>query len=158
MIQILVRAYRHLAITQLGIAVVAFASCATVIYALNWKKPNSMGVPWTMFAFAGPVPESWVREIGEMRPVNSLILSGSAYREESQRVNFREASLSLITTVIVRMQLPILYSFFSLQAQYSVPFTLAQGSSPSRRQRRGPSGSYQVSYVRRQDGLLFLPV
>jgi hypothetical protein len=38
-IQILIRAARHLAISQLEITVVAFASCAVAMYGLNWYKP-----------------------------------------------------------------------------------------------------------------------
>ena len=36
-IQILIRATRHLAVSQLEIAVVAFASCAVTMYGLNWR-------------------------------------------------------------------------------------------------------------------------
>lgn len=52
-IQILVRAGRHLAISQLEIAVVAFASCAVVMYGLSWSKPKGVQVPITIMQCRG---------------------------------------------------------------------------------------------------------
>ena len=55
-IQILIRAARHLAISQLEIAVVAFASCAVAMYSLNWYKPKDVEVPITIMQYRGEAP------------------------------------------------------------------------------------------------------
>jgi hypothetical protein len=55
-IQIIVRASRHLAISQLEIAVIAFATCATIMYGLNWEKPKGVQVPYTLLQYRGEVP------------------------------------------------------------------------------------------------------
>lgn len=47
-IQILVRAVRKLSICPLELAVLAFAACAIIIYALYWDKPKSIGVSTTI--------------------------------------------------------------------------------------------------------------
>ncbi|MCJ1229931.1 hypothetical protein MMC12_006602 [Toensbergia leucococca] len=44
-IQCIVRATRHLPITQLEVAVLAFAVCALLTYLLNWSKPQGVEVP-----------------------------------------------------------------------------------------------------------------
>ena len=55
-IQIFIRAARHLAISQLEIAVVAFASCAVAMYGLNWYKPKGVEVPITIMQYRGEAP------------------------------------------------------------------------------------------------------
>jgi hypothetical protein len=55
-IQIIVRAFRSLAISQLEVAVVAFATCAVIIYGLNWEKPKGVQVPITIISYPGPFP------------------------------------------------------------------------------------------------------
>ncbi|KAF4626782.1 hypothetical protein G7Y89_g11374 [Cudoniella acicularis] len=47
-LQVITRAARHLPISQLEIAVVAFAACAIIIFGLNWQKPRSVKVPFTL--------------------------------------------------------------------------------------------------------------
>ncbi|OOF89907.1 hypothetical protein ASPCADRAFT_11159 [Aspergillus carbonarius ITEM 5010] len=44
-IQVIARAVRHLAVTQLEVAVVAFALCAVMMYWLNRHKPKGVGLP-----------------------------------------------------------------------------------------------------------------
>jgi hypothetical protein len=56
-VQIIARAIRHLAISQLEIAVVAFAACAIVIYGLNWKKPKGVEVPYTLLQYDKEIPK-----------------------------------------------------------------------------------------------------
>jgi len=55
-VQMIVRASRHLEVSQLEIGTAAFVSCAIMIYALNWHKPKGVGVPWTIWTFPGPFP------------------------------------------------------------------------------------------------------
>ncbi|PYI07029.1 hypothetical protein BO78DRAFT_429302 [Aspergillus sclerotiicarbonarius CBS 121057] len=43
--QVIARAVRHLAVTQLEVAVVAFALCAILMYWLNRHKPKGVGLP-----------------------------------------------------------------------------------------------------------------
>lgn len=47
-IQILVRAVKKLSICPLELAVLAFATCAIIIYGLYWDKPKSIGVSTTI--------------------------------------------------------------------------------------------------------------
>jgi hypothetical protein len=56
-IQIIVRAFRSLAISQLEISVIAFATCAIIIYGINWEKPKAVQVPITIISYPGPFPK-----------------------------------------------------------------------------------------------------
>jgi hypothetical protein len=47
-VQIIVRAIRGLAVSQLEIAVVAFATCAIFMYVLSWNKPKGIQVPYKL--------------------------------------------------------------------------------------------------------------
>ncbi len=62
--QMIVRASRHLEISQLEIGTVAFASCAIIIYILNWSKPKSVGVPLTLLSYPGPFPGEVMQALG----------------------------------------------------------------------------------------------
>ncbi|KAK0516317.1 hypothetical protein JMJ35_000920 [Cladonia borealis] len=57
-IQICTRAARHLAISQLEIAVAAFAASAIAIYGLNWDKPKGVQVPITILQYKSKVPNT----------------------------------------------------------------------------------------------------
>jgi hypothetical protein len=70
-IQILIRAARHLAISQLEIAVVAFASCAVAMYGLNWYKPKGVEVPITIMQYRGEAP----RQAFDRRAMTSNVSS-----------------------------------------------------------------------------------
>ncbi|ESZ92333.1 hypothetical protein SBOR_7282 [Sclerotinia borealis F-4128] len=54
--QIIVRAVEGLVISQLEIAVVAFSTCAVLIYILNWSKPKGVLVPFTILHYEGAIP------------------------------------------------------------------------------------------------------
>lgn len=47
-VQVIVRASRHLEISQLEVGTTSFVSSALLIYGLNWHKPKSVGVPLTV--------------------------------------------------------------------------------------------------------------
>jgi hypothetical protein len=64
-VQIIVRASRHLAISQLEIAVIAFATCAIIMYGLNWEKPKGAQVPYTLLQYHGEVPYSVLKLVAE---------------------------------------------------------------------------------------------
>jgi hypothetical protein len=57
MVQIIVRTARKLTISQLELAVIAFAACAVVIYGLRWSKPKSVGAATTIIQYEGPIPQ-----------------------------------------------------------------------------------------------------
>lgn len=59
-VQVVAQAARRLAISQLEIAVLAFSACAIIIYALNWKKPKGISVPYTLISFPGVIPSEVV--------------------------------------------------------------------------------------------------
>jgi hypothetical protein len=56
-IQIIARAFRSLAISQLEVSVLAFATCAIIIYGINWEKPKGVQVPITIIPYPGPFPK-----------------------------------------------------------------------------------------------------
>jgi hypothetical protein len=59
-VQVVARTARRLAISQLEVAVLAFSACAIIIYALNWKKPKGISVPYTLLSFPGDIPSKVV--------------------------------------------------------------------------------------------------
>jgi hypothetical protein len=65
----IVRTSRHLEVSQLEIGTSAFASCAVILYALNWHTPKGVGVPLTLWSFAGP---SNLRKALSKMPVSTL--------------------------------------------------------------------------------------
>ncbi|RAL61311.1 hypothetical protein DID88_009447 [Monilinia fructigena] len=54
--QIILRAVKGLVISQLEISVVAFSTCAFLIYVLNWSKPKGVQVPFTVLHYEGAIP------------------------------------------------------------------------------------------------------
>ena len=72
-IQILIRAARHLAISQLEITVVAFASCAVAMYGLNWYKPKGVEVPITIMQYRGEAPRQVLDSLGMRSIVVSVL-------------------------------------------------------------------------------------
>jgi hypothetical protein len=60
-LQIIVRAFRSLAISQLEIAVLAFAACAIILYSINWEKPKDVQVPVTIISYSGLFPEDTMK-------------------------------------------------------------------------------------------------
>jgi hypothetical protein len=53
MVQIIVRAAKRLPVSQLEIAVVAFAACAIIVYGLYMKKPQRVSTPIAIHHFIG---------------------------------------------------------------------------------------------------------
>jgi hypothetical protein len=71
-IQICTRAARHLAVSQLEIAVTAFAASAVVMYGLNWNKPKGVQVPITILQYNGKLPDA----------IDTILGSGSHKRSQ----------------------------------------------------------------------------
>jgi hypothetical protein len=61
--QIIARASRRLAISQLEISVLAFTSCAVVIYGLNWERPKGVQVPYTLLRYKEDIPPSVLQHL-----------------------------------------------------------------------------------------------
>jgi hypothetical protein len=78
-IQIIARAVRGLAVSQLEIAVVAFAACAIFMYVLNWNKPKGVQVPYKLSQQRQKVPQSVVHSIHARREYGGFVraISGS---------------------------------------------------------------------------------
>lgn len=57
-LQLVVRSGRKLAISQLELAVLAFAACAVVIYTVYWPKPKDVSATTTILEFEGSIPNS----------------------------------------------------------------------------------------------------
>lgn len=55
-VRIVIRASRNLGVDQLEIAVVDSALCTTMIYGLNWDKPNGVQVPITVLQYWEGIP------------------------------------------------------------------------------------------------------
>jgi len=56
-LQIILRTARKLAISQLELAVIAFAACAVVIYLLYWSKPKSTSATITILRYQDQIPK-----------------------------------------------------------------------------------------------------
>ncbi|KAM0154159.1 hypothetical protein ACHAPC_011000 [Botrytis cinerea] len=54
--QIIVRAIKGLVIAQLELAVIAFSTCAFLVYILNWSKPKAVSIPFSILSYEGPIP------------------------------------------------------------------------------------------------------
>lgn len=78
-IQIIVRAARHLAISQLEIAVAAFAVCAVAIYGLNWEKPKGVQAPYTLLTYRGNIPKAVLETVGKERLTTEHFLDDFIY-------------------------------------------------------------------------------
>jgi hypothetical protein len=73
-IQVIAQTARRLAISQLEIAVLAFSACKFITYALNWKKPKGVSVPYSLLSFPGNIPSKVVRGI-EPKVFDAYLLS-----------------------------------------------------------------------------------
>ena len=73
-LQIIARASRRLAISQLEISVLAFASCAVVIYGLNWERPKGVQVPYTLLKFKEDIPPSVLQHLRSDMQESSLAI------------------------------------------------------------------------------------
>jgi hypothetical protein len=73
--QVLTRVARRLAVSQLEIAVVAFSTCAIIIYILYWKKPKSVLIPCTVLTFPGPIPLEITRKESIIKKTESMLRS-----------------------------------------------------------------------------------
>ena len=62
-IQIIVRAVRNIAISQLELAVIAFATCAVIIYLLYWSKPKSVSTVTTILQYQDQIPKDVLQRI-----------------------------------------------------------------------------------------------
>ena len=71
-VQVLARVARRLAVSQLEIAVLAFSSCAIMIYILHWKKPKGVLVPYTVLTFPGPIPVEIARKKSIIKKRDSI--------------------------------------------------------------------------------------
>jgi hypothetical protein len=66
-VQIIIRASRHLAISQIELSVLAFAACAIMIYGLNWEKPKGVQVPYTLLKYQEEIPAKVLRHVGNQK-------------------------------------------------------------------------------------------
>jgi hypothetical protein len=82
-IKIIARAVRSLAISQLEVSVVAFATCAIIIYGINWEKPKGVQVPITIISYPGPFPEDTMEIVERDRNGAETFLAGVIFIAES---------------------------------------------------------------------------
>jgi len=73
-IQIIVRAVRKIAISQLEVAVIAFATCAIIIYLLYWSKPKGASTVTTILQYQDQVPKDVLHLIE-----NSTMTMGASF-------------------------------------------------------------------------------
>jgi hypothetical protein len=72
-IQIIARAFRSLAISQLEVSVTAFATCAIILYGINWEKPKGVQVPITIISYPGPFPKDTMEIVeGDRNPATGF--------------------------------------------------------------------------------------
>ncbi|KUJ18871.1 uncharacterized protein LY89DRAFT_780856 [Mollisia scopiformis] len=77
--QVIVRAARHLAISQLELAVAAFSVCGIFIYASSWNKPKDVQIPLPILRYPAAVPADLVRQLGEYAEVEYSAFSMSEF-------------------------------------------------------------------------------
>jgi len=56
-IQVIVRTVRKIAVSQLELAVIAFATCAVVIYLFYWSKPKCVSTVTTILQYKDQIPK-----------------------------------------------------------------------------------------------------
>lgn len=84
-LQILVRAGRKLTISQLELTVIAFASCAVIIYGLYWTKPKNIQTTTTILQYQGQIPSTILRKI--TRWERSLVKDFLLFQSEAGRIS-----------------------------------------------------------------------
>jgi hypothetical protein len=108
-IQIIVRTARKLAISQLELAVIAFAACAVVIYLLYWSKPKSASATITILRYQDQIPKDVLKLIKDptvrigsifLQDINERLRRGSriqndAMEEEEDNENGWVVTLAL---------------------------------------------------------------
>ncbi|MCJ1450099.1 hypothetical protein MMC28_000428, partial [Mycoblastus sanguinarius] len=72
-IQIIARAFQHLAISQLEITVLAFAACAIVTYFLLWHKPQDVKVP-IYIDIPNVLTRQQIIQLAARSPVSNLVV------------------------------------------------------------------------------------
>jgi hypothetical protein len=77
-VQIITRAARHLAVSQLEIAVIAFAVCAIITYALNWNKPKGVLVPHTLLQYRNEIPDQICAFLDKPRDIDQSWIDAMA--------------------------------------------------------------------------------
>ena len=80
-VQITVRTARKLTISQLELAVIAFAACAVVIYSLHWSKPKNVGATTTIIQYEGPIPQEVLQLIKGRHTYIGYLLIGDDSRK-----------------------------------------------------------------------------
>jgi hypothetical protein len=75
LVQVIARASRGLAISQLEITAVAFSACAITIYILNWRRPKGVKVPCTLFQYPGNIPIRVIRILQKSHMREERLLS-----------------------------------------------------------------------------------
>ena len=81
------RAVRYLVISQLEIAVIAFAVCVIITYALNWSKPKGAQVPCTLLQYRNEIPDricALLDKPGE-NGTSVLALLGAIFTRDKQK-------------------------------------------------------------------------
>jgi len=79
-VDVITRAVRHLAVSQLEISVIAFSACAIMIYAIHWSCPKDVRAGICLHQYAGPIPQT-VRD--------KLCTSSSSYFMEHGKLSER---------------------------------------------------------------------
>jgi hypothetical protein len=88
-LQVIVRAAKGLAISQLEVAVLAFSVCAITIYALNWKKPKGVKTPYFVLSYDEGMPPDFKKRLGEImagHPCSSML--SELFQGRSRLVSF----------------------------------------------------------------------
>ncbi|KAF8857200.1 hypothetical protein BDZ45DRAFT_436793 [Acephala macrosclerotiorum] len=87
-VQIIARGFRHLAVSQLEIGVIAFAACAVLIYAINWSKPKGVQSPVPILQYEGEIPDEVINCLGQTARENffSLSISSSWNHQRGSRI------------------------------------------------------------------------
>jgi hypothetical protein len=67
MVSLLIRAVRHLAVSQLEILTITFAACSLFIYELCWDKPQDINTPMRLITNS-----QWLLEPGVVEQLRAI--------------------------------------------------------------------------------------
>ncbi|MCJ1372293.1 hypothetical protein MMC20_003516 [Loxospora ochrophaea] len=84
-IQIIVRASRRIPVSQLELTATAFSACGLVIYIFNWKKPQSVRVPYVILQYESVVPRDALQKLGVSHGTLSWVLLRNTHKYDLEQ-------------------------------------------------------------------------
>ena len=100
--QIIVRTVRKIAISQLELAVIAFAACAIIIYVLYWSKPKDISTVTAIIQYQGQIPKDILQGIENCTKFHSFGTFFFAIMTSKNKAKPRHAGLRIENDTVER--------------------------------------------------------